>query len=295
MPRATLPHVLSNTRTFSVLITQHTEDEVYEKAIKTFSSVSASFEKLHTDLCKYIRSWTEENPYMNFDWKKYYPRPPNRLNTPMAYYRNPEEDMRHVEKVYGYVRDLQACDLAFKWSETRTEFGSILYDADKMSITLKADIDEAKDVEAIAYRLAKAKFEKEEASFIAEWKAKDIHNSTHHPLSWYIEKAEQDDGFKQFYLARGGFPDHVKQGCPYCIPEKKTYICSACCLETTCKTNYEEHLETIKHKKKTGQIPDKEMFVCSACNYETAVKQNWEKHCATSKHLKKIGQETSSQ
>jgi hypothetical protein len=62
---------------------------------------------------------------------------------------------------------------------------------------------------------------------------------------------------------------------------KKTY-CSTCQIQCKNESDYQVHLQTQKHKKKSGDMPV--VYKCEACQYETNIKRNYELHCGTKKH-----------
>jgi hypothetical protein len=62
---------------------------------------------------------------------------------------------------------------------------------------------------------------------------------------------------------------------------KKTY-CATCQIQCKNESDYQVHLQTQKHKKKSGDMPT--VYKCDACQYETNIKRNYELHCGTKKH-----------
>jgi hypothetical protein len=64
----------------------------------------------------------------------------------------------------------------------------------------------------------------------------------------------------------------------------------ACC-ETQCRTNveYENHMNSKKHKVRSGEIEQPTEFRCEACDYTTGTKFNYERHCKSGPHLLKTG------
>jgi hypothetical protein len=76
----------------------------------------------------------------------------------------------------------------------------------------------------------------------------------------------------------------------------KKFFCEICDYSTSRKSNYDRHLESIKHLEKTDIKPKKwqnltkkSVFkICEFCDYTASKKYNWEKHIQTTKHQKKV-------
>ena len=76
----------------------------------------------------------------------------------------------------------------------------------------------------------------------------------------------------------------------------KKFYCEKCDYITSRKSNYDRHLESIKHLekneksgKKWQKMTKKSVFkICEYCDYTASKKYNWEKHIQTIKHKKKV-------
>ena len=71
----------------------------------------------------------------------------------------------------------------------------------------------------------------------------------------------------------------------------KKFFCEKCDYITSRKSNYDRHLESIKHLekneisgKKWQKMTKKNVFkICEYCDYIASKKYNWEKHVQTIK------------
>ena len=76
----------------------------------------------------------------------------------------------------------------------------------------------------------------------------------------------------------------------------KKFFCEICDYSTSRKSNYDRHIESIKHLEKTDIKPKKwqnltkkSVFkICELCDYVASKKYNWDKHLQTTKHQKKV-------
>ena len=74
------------------------------------------------------------------------------------------------------------------------------------------------------------------------------------------------------------------------------FFCEKCDYTTSRKSNYDRHLESIKHLEKKGGVAQKwqnstkkSVFkICELCDYTASKKYNWEKHVQTIKHQQKV-------
>ena len=75
------------------------------------------------------------------------------------------------------------------------------------------------------------------------------------------------------------------------------FTCIVCDIICKCKSDYDRHILTTKHKKnmllKKEKILDKEKpeFYCEQCDYNCNKKSLWEKHLRTKKHKLMVGDE----
>jgi hypothetical protein len=76
----------------------------------------------------------------------------------------------------------------------------------------------------------------------------------------------------------------------------KKFYCEKCDYTTSRKSNYDRHIESIKHLekkeesgKKWQKMTKNNVFnYCEFCDYTASKKYNWDKHVQTTKHKKKV-------
>mgnify|MGYP001228823146 CR=1 FL=1 len=76
----------------------------------------------------------------------------------------------------------------------------------------------------------------------------------------------------------------------------KFFFCEICDYTTSRKSNYDRHIESIKHLEKNVSTPKKWQKMtkksvykyCELCDYSASKKYNWTKHVQTIKHQKKV-------
>ena len=60
----------------------------------------------------------------------------------------------------------------------------------------------------------------------------------------------------------------------------KLFICECCHYKTPYKKDYKKHVNTIKHRRKIGQIPEKIKWLCTGCG------KNYKHRSGLSRHKK---------
>jgi hypothetical protein len=66
---------------------------------------------------------------------------------------------------------------------------------------------------------------------------------------------------------------------------KELYFCEICDYSTQVKTNYNYHMESVKHKNKSKLM---NRFKCDECSFNTNDSSNYKKHLHTKKHIYNI-------
>lgn len=69
------------------------------------------------------------------------------------------------------------------------------------------------------------------------------------------------------------------------------YNCKHCQFETKRKTDYNRHISSLKHFRKTGntiEVENVREFVCKMCDFSTLIASNYNRHLKSSKHKKQV-------
>ena len=68
----------------------------------------------------------------------------------------------------------------------------------------------------------------------------------------------------------------------------KAFYCKPCETQSRSQLEHENHCNSSKHKKKTGEIVEPENYHCEPCNFTTPSKHLFKQHNEGKKHKKKM-------
>ena len=68
------------------------------------------------------------------------------------------------------------------------------------------------------------------------------------------------------------------------MTDSSLYMCEICDYETKHKSNYTQHISSIRHKKNAGENVNAKQYDCSYCNYHTIHKSHYNDHILSKSH-----------
>ena len=282
MPRPTLPAELSRLHTYSVCLTQTTEEDLmthFRSRFETFEEDTRVFLRKRD---RFIESICEHNPYKNVNWS----RGVDRIRSTVSFMR--EEEVLAEQNLALLVIDLKRCTRVFSWTtvanwvEMGDDFLNRLRDLD----------EELKQVEAIAYQSAHTAWknrpkpapapvipivmEEEEVADVPEtvqipvYKPLAVHTCESCAFKTYGETL-----MRQHTESR----EHKK------VVRAKMLYCETCKHTARCEAEAEHHKQSKKHRIACGDLPpEPEQYTCEKCAFSTPHKQVYQTHCKSKKH-----------
>lgn len=325
MPRPTLPKCVERLATMKVMITNHTESDLW-------NHMCGMMQKLEDKGSYYYDAWTEfvndifhNNPYDKYslmDWRFHKVK---RITDNMWRKDWTEDDNEEFMKLMSICRDLTICDNGFAWSETKEEFGDMKSQAEKFWVHF--DTSEFKYYELFKYENAVKKYRTDDAEYIKERSQFRNHEDSHIIGDLPTQKISQfsfqtDEKYRNIVIEQ-------KKTCKYCIgleqmkkereeaeaeherkakedsdiwhknqAEKRKqeealkrrpsrmFSCEDCDYHTTSAHIFDDHMDSREHKT----VENLKKWKCLTCNTQSRCAQEHLIHIQSKKHLKLTGE-----
>jgi hypothetical protein len=312
MPRPTLPVEFKHMRTFEVVLTQHTLDEVKDKMNDYIRNCTATIDLILAKKESFLTDFMDNNPYSGRSWRKC---GPDRI-TIVDWIGEDEGIMQKCTFLRELYQDLKLMTKALKTNEYANE----LFEIERYFELSKNKDEELMMWEAIQYAKAKAEWEKRDAEWIAERKLKSEHESHKTRKEWEL-LFQKDPDAKKWYS--GVIPD-TEDTCSLCIQQKefkrrqaefekneeermerlnaeyelsnkkervvpreiKTYECEDCKFKCSSQYAYDDHIQSMEHKTVKR--------FCKVCQFQCRNDVEYTAHLTSRKHKLATGEEKES-
>ena len=308
MPRSTLPTEFKHIRTFEVVLTNHTLDDVKEKITDMMRQCTSTIDFILAKKEKYLCNFLENNPYQDRSWRTH---GPERI-TAVDWIIDDETIMQKCSFLRDLYSDLKLIAKILKTNEYADEIFEL-----SRYFSLSKDKDEELMMwEAINYAKAKADWEKRDAEWIAEKKLAYSHAS-HRTRKEWEEVFNKDPDEKKWH--NGIIPD-TEDTCKLCIQRKelhrrqeefekkeeermakliaeyaqsqkqekvapretKTYECEECEFKCTNQYVFNDHNQSAEHKTR--------MRYCKICEVQCRYDTEYAAHLTSRKHKLATGE-----
>lgn len=221
MPRVSLPSHFKNLRTYNVLLTQTTEDDLLDHFRRVSETYSYQDREFHNELFSIIEAQHSVNPYRSHNWRR---------GTPERRYKNGWEwiSMDDEKKYEAYQRlvwfgfDFKKCDDEFHWTtnpETAVWAEGFLRQTEQHRLDSVSMIRELAEIDARNFATAKKEWETDDAEWIDRKKRLHEH-SFHRPRQYYLDEIARDPDAKAWYESKGGIPNY-EETCEFCRKQKE--------------------------------------------------------------------------
>ena len=304
MPRHALPSHLKNLKTYDVVLTQTSEDDLYDHFVSKSQNYEPLVQSFRTDLSAALEDIRDVNPYLNHNWRK---GAPDRVYPTGCEWMNVDiESERYLDKFWFLSRlqqDFLICNKEFKWSsnvnkeEFCNEFEFMMY---RCIEQIKSDQQELVMYDTIHFNEAKKKWMEKDTEWIENDKKRKDHRY-HKPKQFYIDLFKQDPDAIQFY--KGIIPDN-EETCEFCMHEKtlreerereerEREEREREELEEREENEEREELERKKNKETKNEIKNEIKVIeqkqrtimhCEDCNYTTDSLSFFNLHCSGKEH-----------
>lgn len=289
MPSKTLPPELKNITMMEVLLTHHTEEDVWTFYVKKCEELFEFESIIHNARERWISKVFEKNPYTNHNWRK---GKPSRLQKDgWLKYLNEAEVQKYHELAY-LPRDLHVCNRALKWEE-KEDFHQLVFDVEK-TYKLFSDDGEFQLYEANRFREAKEKWETDDAVWIQEQKDLNYHKSSHRPKGWKENWWNNIGEEEKAWYSRGPVDFEFHEDCRFCKMEEEQRI-----KKEKEEREYQERQEQqereyhetwkreCEEKRKVEEeqrVRNTVKYTCECCKFDTTSKYVFDEHNQSRSH-----------
>ena len=223
MPRASLDSRLSCLSTFQVLLTKHTEEDLWSHFTSNIEKYKQYYWNTETILTRALQDVRQSNPYTSRDaWRKclfsLQRKVALRYEHTWWYYAKTVDDDIKADLHYWFMRfvkDIEVCDRVFGWSNSKEEYNSLHYDLERMRADILLMEQEIVQLDKDMYDTAYNKWKIEDAEWIQDSQMRRSHGD-HKPRWEHQQRCLRDPEEKEWYDRIGGEPLHLKQ-CPLCL------------------------------------------------------------------------------
>lgn len=325
MPRPTLPKCVERLTTMNVMITQHTESDLWSHMCRMNTLLEEKGDWFWEEWDNFVNDMFRSNRYAKYtvnDWRFH------RVKRVKAEdWREDWNDETSDEYMIlmSITHDLERCNKAFDWRNTKEGFGDMESEAYKFNQHFK--YDEFSMYESMKFRDAERKYKTDDAEYIKERSEfrhhEDGHISGDLPTQKISAQSYETDAKYRSHI------DEAKKTCKYCIAlaqakkereeaeelylmktkeederwqkeqaEKRKELeiqmrrpsrmhsCDDCDYHTTSMGSYSDHMESREHKA----VENRKKWYCKDCGIQSRSTQEHEFHVRSKKHLKAVGE-----
>lgn len=217
MPRASLPASLAHVRSYSVALTQTTEEELWNHFASIFAAFDKTTEKWDTAAYNMMMMFMTGNPYANKCFRNMR-SDRSRLNNELQWLSSAEGESEEYFK-YAFLRgDLMRCDAVFKWSEDGEKkelFSDMINQCELFKAQMESYNHSIKVLEAKRWNTAYEEWRERDKEWIANQELYVRHKS-HKTKEYWLNLAARDPSVMTFY--GGKLPDN-EETCILCKHE----------------------------------------------------------------------------
>lgn len=291
MPRPTLPNELKDIGMMEVLLTHHTEENLWDFYKNKGELVEEVTDTIRKAKDRWLEKVFDRNPYNDHNWRKGRPARLDKSNW-MKYLT--EEDTEKYHSLRYLMKDLHICNKVFNWAETKPEFDDIKWSTERL-FTMSSDTMEFELYENLRYNQAKEKWEEEDKEWIEEQKVITYHKTHHRPKGWKEEHWDKMDEFERNWHIRGGYDLEYHEECKYCVKEQEDKERRERELieyeereakrieEADRKWREQREAERRAKEEERARIPVV-TYHCDVCNYTTQSSYLWDEHTDSRPH-----------
>ena len=310
MPRVSLPSTLKNLKTYDVLLTQTTEDDLRSYFKGTFELFEIGKDKYIKRISDVVGMFLDTNPYAERDWKKHVPT--RHYKETFAWFGDNESEIQEYFNFSSLLSDLNVIIRHYEWEE----LDDMKFEVQKFTDHILTAQKDILQLESCRFLQAKKSFEEENKEWIEEQADIKKHNQNH--SSGYILRIKEEDGevidlsckyckldydkemesirkHKEYLLSIAEkepkqelikIEPVVIETKPFIKPAEQ--ICEDCGFKSYYKSAFEYHKQESEHKR---AIQLKSWY-CTCCEVQSRTEIEYKNHILTKKHENKLNGET---
>jgi hypothetical protein len=272
-----------------VILTQHTEEDVWNYYYSKWEGIEHIHDIIRKAKNRLLDKVFDKNPYAENDWRKGKPKRINKLDW---FNYLSEDEMEIFHALRDFQRDMNICNKSFKWNESK-EINGILFDWEQLYAT-SSDTEEFELYENLRFNQSRAKWETDDAEWIADQKVISYHKANHRPRGWKEKHWKTMGEEERKWYERGIVDYEFHEDCKYCVSEAETTERRERELkeyeekeERKLKESNEKWLreQEGKRKEQDERLSNREEHVCDVCNYKTLSDENYEVHLESKSHI----------
>jgi hypothetical protein len=302
MPRASLPSALKVLKSFAVVLTKTTQEEIWEHFVDAFSW----YRKRAYYLIEKIEALSEEidaqNPFSKCSWRNTssissYPTRKYENETPYEIFDDAEcERYNYLFKIKS---DLQRCGRILKWNEDeeyKQQFAEFTYITEEVCYDLEHKIHCLTITENDAYVLAKHKWMKAHKDEINDTQLSERHK-LHKTKKEWMELFAVDPVAARWCNST---PPNDEDTCKYCIADKERRTAEERieiakrirekkeAAEDEQRRKDEEY-ELLQIENERKQMENEAVkHTCKTCDYTTSSGGKFDVHLASKEHTARL-------
>jgi hypothetical protein len=289
MPRPTLASTLKNLRTFTVLLTQTTEEELWSHFCDGFKIFERNAQRYTLEIEDAIR-YVMLNPYATCSWR--HGEPPHEFEGELSWIRgNLDEEIKPFFYMRDFYTDLKTCAKQLKW-ETDEEYGQqcreMLWACEKSKEQFRSDMMDLQMFDKVMFDKSRKEWYARNPEFVEQVKLREDHRKHKTQEEWKAYFENDPDELKYY---NNEIPKD-DETCPLCIGmalQKKLAKDSKERAEREDREDYERSKQRREEALRLAEAPESPREVrnydCDDCDFHTTSRTAHDLHIVSANHL----------
>ena len=288
MPRPTLASTLKNLRTFTVLLTQTTEEELWSHFCESFNTFERNAQR-YTDEIEDALRYVKLNPYASCSWR--HGEPPHEFQSEVSWIRGDlDKEIKPFFYMRDYYTDLKICAKQLKW-ETDEEYGQqcreMLWACEKSKEQFRSDMLDLQMFDKLMYNKSRKDWYERNPEFVEQARIREDHKK-HKTQEEWKEYFLNDPDELQYYNNEIPKDDET---CPLCIGaavQKKLAKESKERAEREDREDYERSKRMREEALRLADEPSSprevKNYECAECEFHTTSGTAYDLHMQSAEH-----------
>jgi Zinc-finger of C2H2 type len=302
MPRASLPPALKVLKTFAVVLTKTTQEELWSH----FEDAFSWYRKRAYYLIEKIEAISEEidakNPFSKCSWRNtcsISAYPTRKYDSESPYEIFDDAEAERYNYLFKIRSDLERCGRILGWADDEEyceKFAEFTFIADDVCYDLEHKIHCLAITENDAYVLAKHRWQKEHKNEIDEQQLAERHKGHRTKKEW-IELFQTDPVAARWC---NSIPPNDEDTCKYCIADKERravedriaiakHLREQKEAEEDARRKKDEEYELLQIENERKEMEKEAVkHTCKTCDYTTSSGSKFDVHLASKEHTARL-------